>query len=264
MAHIILSLTMEKAMPNLPGRKLQSYRVWDVPTRLFHWINFACLVALAGLGLAIFYGKELGESDAGKLLLKTTHVWVGYVFAINLIWRAVWLFLGNRHARWSAIDPFQSGYLDKAKSYLASLARGDARPYLGHNPIARATIFVLALLLVTQAVTGLVLAGTDIYYPPFGRWISAWIAAPGVDPGSIAPYDKTGIDPAAWDAMRAFRLPFVTVHQWAFYAILVAAVFHIGGVIVTELREGGDIISAMFTGRKVFDRPPVDDTGDDA
>jgi Ni/Fe-hydrogenase 1 B-type cytochrome subunit len=30
---------------------------------------------------------------------------------------------------------------------------------------------------------------------------------------------------------------------------------------VTELREGGGIVSAMFTGRKVFDRKPVDDVG---
>ena len=36
---------------------------------------------------------------------------------------------------------------------------------------------------------------------------------------------------------------------------------HITGVVVTELREGGGIVSAMFTGRKVFDREPRDDVG---
>jgi cytochrome b len=34
---------------------------------------------------------------------------------------------------------------------------------------------------------------------------------------------------------------------------------HIVGVVVTELREGGGLVSAMFTGRKVFDRKPADD-----
>ena len=33
----------------------------------------------------------------------------------------------------------------------------------------------------TQAVTGLVLARTDLYYPPFGYWIASWVAAPGVE-----------------------------------------------------------------------------------
>ena len=112
-----------------------------------------------------------------------------------------------------------------------------------------------------QALTGLVLAGTDIYYPPFGRWIASWIAAPGIDPSTIVPYDKTGIDPKSWEAMRSLRSAFLTIHYWNFYALLVMIVIHIAGVIVTELREGGGIVSAMFTGRKLFDREPRDDLG---
>jgi Ni/Fe-hydrogenase 1 B-type cytochrome subunit len=73
-------------------------------------------------------------------------------------------------------------------------------------------VSVLLALLVVQAGTGLVLAGTDIYYPPFGHWIASWIAAPGVEPSTIAPYSKTGVDPTAGEAMRSFRSPFVTVH----------------------------------------------------
>jgi cytochrome b len=111
-------------------------------------------------------------------------------------------------------------------------------------------VSLLLLLLVAQAVTGLVLAGTDIYYPPFGYWFASWVAAPGVDPWTLVPYDKTGIDAASWDAMRAFRSPFVTVHYWTFYALLFLIVIHIVGVVVTELREGGGLVSAMLTGRK--------------
>jgi cytochrome b len=122
-------------------------------------------------------------------------------------------------------------------------------------------VSILLVLLVLQAVTGLVLAGTDIYYPPFGYWIASWIAAPGVDPAIIAPYDKAGIDPKSWEAMRSFRSSFVTVHYWNFYALLSAIAIHIIGVVVTEFGEGGGIVSAMFTGRKVFDQKPVDDGG---
>ena len=144
---------------------------------------------------------------------------------------------------------------------MRELFQGDVRPYLGHNPIARMMVSILVILLVLQAVTGLVLAGTDIYYPPFGYWIASWIAAPGVDPATVAPYDKAGIDPTSWEAMRSFRSSFVTVHYWNFYALLFLIAIHIIGVIVTELREGGGIVSAMFTGRKVFDRKPVDNGG---
>ena len=147
------------------------------------------------------------------------------------------------------------------KSYLGGMIKGDARPYLGHNPVARAMVTLLLVLLVLQSATGLILAGTDIYYPPFGNRIASWVAAPGVDPASIAPYDKTGIDPAAWTDMRAFRAPIITTHLWSFYALLVVVAIHILGVVVTEVREGGAIVSAMFTGKKVIDREPADGPG---
>ena len=173
--------------------KLELYAVWDRSTRWFHWINFVCVVALAAIGTAILYDNELGVTDAGKILLKTTHVWFGYVFTANLGWRLAWAFIGNRHANWSAILPFHKGYGSALRAYLRELFRGDVRPYLGHNPIARMMVSILLILLVLQAVTGLVLAGTDIYYPPFGYWIASWIAAPGVDPATIAPYDKASV-----------------------------------------------------------------------
>ena len=243
---------------------LQSYRVWDLPTRWFHWINLVCVVALAALGTALLFDDELGVTDAGKLFLKTTHVWFGYIFALNLAWRFVWGFVGNRHARWSAIHPFRAGYVTAFTSYLREFSAGNVRPYLGHNPAARAAVTILYILLFVQAVTGLILAGTDIYYPPFGHWIASWIAAPGIDPLTIVPYSKTGIDQASWDAMRYFRSFVVPIHYWNFYALIVAIVVHVVGVVVTEQREGGAIVSAMVTGKKHFHRPPVDDWERDA
>lgn len=248
-------------MSETPARDLRSYAVWDAWTRWFHWINFVCIVGLVALGTAILFAKELGVTDAGKVLLKTTHVWFGYVFAVNLAWRIVWAFIGTRHARWSALLPFGKGYGAAFWDYVGGLFRGHAPAYLGHNPLGRLMVGALLVLLVLQAATGLILAGTDIYYPPFGYWIASWIAAPGVDPWTIVPYDKTGIDPASWEAMRAFRSPILTVHYWNFYALLLLIAIHIAGAVVTELREGGGIISAMFTGRKVLDRKPADDGG---
>jgi Ni/Fe-hydrogenase 1 B-type cytochrome subunit len=123
----------------------------------------------------------------------------------------------------------------------------------------------MLLLLTTQAVTGLVLAGTDLFYPPLGGWIAAWVAAPDIDPATLVPYAPQMYDEAAWEAMRAFREPFITVHYYGFYTLLALVVLHISAVVVTELREGGGLVSAMITGRKVMDQPPADlaSTGDD-
>jgi len=58
--------------------------------------------------------------------------------------------------------------------------------------------------------------------------------------------------------VRSFRAPFVEIHGFAFYGIAAVVVLHVIAVIVTELREGGSLISAMFTGRKIFSGPPQD------
>jgi uncharacterized protein len=51
-----------------------------------------------------------------------------------------------------------------------------------------------------------------------------WIAAPGVDPGAVYPGTSDLIDKASYQAMRAFRGPFVTVREFAFYALAVVIV----------------------------------------
>ena len=63
--------------------------------------------------------------------------------------------------------------------------------------------------------------------------------------------------------MRAFRKPFITAHYYSFYAIVVMIVVHIAAVVITELKEGGGIVSAMFTGRKVFSEKPEDEPRDE-
>jgi cytochrome b len=238
--------------------ELKSYPVWDIPTRWFHWVNALCVLALASVGFVILNAKALDVSNAGKVTLKTIHVWIGYLLAVNLLWRVVWAFRGNRYARWRSILPGGRGYFHAVRSYLRAFIAGRPVQYLGHNPVARIGITLLLALLVVQLVTGLLLAGTDLFYPPFGHWIARWVAAAGVDPGTLVPYAADLYDKAAYDEMRAFRKPFETVHLYSFYALLTVAALHVAAVVITEIREGGNIISAMFTGRKIVSGRPAD------
>lgn len=239
--------------------EVRSYPVWDATVRWFHWINVLCVIGLIAVGVVILNAKALGIPSDGKILLKTVHVWIGYVFALNLLWRLIWAFIGGPHARWRAMLPGGRGYADRVRDYIRSFRGGGGRQYLGHNPLGRIAVTVLLLALSVQAVTGLVLAGTDIFYPPLGSWIASWIAAPGVDPATLMPYAKDTYDPAAYEAMRAFRKPFITVHYWGFYVLLGLVVIHILAVVVTELKEGTNLVSAMFTGKKTLSAPPADE-----
>jgi len=240
------------------NERLVAYRVWDAPTRWFHWINALSVLGLMLVGILILFSGSLSVSPAGRVTVKTIHVWLGYVMTLNLVWRFAWAFLGNRYARWRAVLPGGPGFPRALEAYVTAFLAGDPRHYLGHNPAGRVAVAIILLLLVVQAVTGLVLAGTDILYPPFGSWIAHWIAAPNVDPSALTPLTRNLMNQDAYAAMRSFRAPFVEIHELAFYGIAAVVVLHVIAVIVTELREGGSLISAMFTGRKIFSGPPQD------
>jgi Ni/Fe-hydrogenase 1 B-type cytochrome subunit len=241
--------------------QLRVVRVWDRTTRWFHWINVLAVLALSAFGLAILYADELGIPPDGEVKLKTLHVLVGYVFCANLVWRLVWAFIGGPHARWRALLPFRKRYVAETRQYLASFAAGHEPQYAGHNPLGRLAVTALLVLMLNSAITGLVIAGTDLFYPPFGRYFATWIAAPGVDPATVVPNRPELVDQAARTEMRAFRKPFKTVHEYGFYVLAVLIGLHIAGVVVGEIRGAGSITSAMFTGRKVLQGAPVD--GDD-
>lgn len=245
-------------------KELRTYTAWDVPTRWFHWINVLCVLALMGLGLVILFASDLGIGDAGKISLKTLHVYIGYVFATNLAWRLIWAFWGNQYARWRSWLPGGRGYWTALRSYAAAFTAGRPEPYVGHNPLGRIGVAILFILLLIQAITGLVLAGTDLFLPPFGHWIGQWIAADGVAPETLVPYAKAMYDPDAYERMRAFRKPFITLHLYTFYTLGCVVVVHVAAVVITELREGGGIISAMFTGHKIFGDKPVDAPDNDS
>jgi cytochrome b len=238
---------------------LKSYRVWDRPTRVFHWINFSAIVGLMIFGLLMLYKKELGiTSMEAKINLKTVHVIIGYVFVLNLLFRIVWGFVGNRYARWSAILPGR-GFMQSLRDYRADLSTGSPPPYLGHNPFGRLAIVAMLLLMLVMAITGLIRAGTDIYYPPFGSAVADYVAAPGTDPATLIPYNPEGTDPAKVEQLKAFKGPFGDIHIYTAFILLFVIVVHIFAVILTDSREGGSIISAMFTGTKIVAGKPVDD-----
>ncbi|OIO61465.1 MAG: cytochrome B [Alphaproteobacteria bacterium CG_4_10_14_0_2_um_filter_63_37] len=233
--------------------------VWDRTTRWFHWINVLCVVSLSFLALALLNGKALGLSGEGKILLKTVHVYMGYVFAANLSWRVVWGFIGGKYSRWKAVLPLGVGFIGQLKDYVAGAKSGNPPQYAGHNPMGKLMVAALFLVLFGMASTGLVLAGTDLYLPPYGGHFAAWVT--GGDPSllaHLAPGSKEYVVPTLYDEMRNFRKPFVEFHEEAFWVLLGLVAVHVGAVVVTEIRERSNLISAMFTGRKVLRGKPVD------
>jgi len=241
--------------------ELKYFCVWDRTTRLFHWINVICIIGLISVGIVILNNKILGVNSDGKILLKTIHAYIGYAFVLNLLWRLIWGFIGGKYSRWTAILPVGKGYWRSLREYVAGTKSDEVPLYLGHNPIGKLMVGFMFLLLATQATTGLVLAGTDLYLPPFGHEIAEWVTGSGEEHDKIKnlkPGSKDDVDSVAYAEMRNFRKPFIITHVYTFYLLLISIILHIAGVVMTEVRENNGITSAMFTGKKVASKRPVD------
>ena len=237
---------------------LTEYEVWDRTQRIFHWINALAVLVLAGLGLVILSADALGiPNDPGRIVLKTVHVYAGYVFALNLAWRLAWAFIGGAYSRWSALLPWGKGFGRGLVAFVSELRAGRFPAHLGHSPLARIVLSAIVLSLIAQAATGLVLAGTDVYMPPLGGYFAEQVAAGTHDPALVRPYAPDTVDAEAYAAMRAFRAPIVAVHEFTFFLLAALVAIHVAAAVVAELK-GGTVISAMVTGRKIFDRTPID------
>jgi len=226
--------------------KREQVFVWSRNVRLFHWINVIAITLLICIGLIILNGKLFGVSTDGKILLKTIHVSVGYVFAINLLFRVIIGFIGKAQERWSKVLPFNKGFTQE----LIEFKQHKRSAYKGHNPAGKLMVFALLSLMLIQMVSGLVIAGTDIYFPPFGQYFAESIAIDKQNIAVIKPYSKTNVDEEAYKSMRNIRKPFITAHVYAFYCLIFLIPLHILGVIIAERRERTALVSSMITGYK--------------
>lgn len=129
-------------------------RVWDLPTRLFHWLLAACVIAL------VVTGKVGGAA-------MNWHARVGYLVLTLLLFRLVWGFLGGH---WSRFRSFFYG----PRSVIAYL-RGQAHPdhLVGHSPLGAAAVFALLLVLLGQVGTGLVSDDEIAFTGPLNRFVSS-------------------------------------------------------------------------------------------
>jgi cytochrome b len=122
--------------------------VWDLPTRLFHWL-------LAGT----FAGAWLTAESERWIDL---HVTLGYTFAGLIAFRLAWGFIGTRYARFSS---FVTGPRPVLK-YLGSILKANPEHHVGHNPAGG---WAVLALLGLGAVTAL--SGYLTYNDYGGHWL---------------------------------------------------------------------------------------------
>ncbi len=110
-------------------------RIWDLPTRLFHW-----LLAASVLGLVV-----TGNVGGNAMVW---HFRLGYAVLTLLLFRLFWGFLGGHWSRWTQ--------LALAPRHVLAYLRGGSTDWAGHNPVGSWSVVLMLLWLLLQVATGLV------------------------------------------------------------------------------------------------------------
>lgn len=129
-------------------------RVWDLPTRLFHWLLVFFVV---GLVLTGYTGGNAMQ----------WHARFGYAVLTLLLFRIVWGFIGGR---WSRFASFLYG-----PSSVFAYVGGRAHPdhLVGHNPLGAGSVFAMLAVLLAQVATGLIGDDEIAFTGPLNRFVSS-------------------------------------------------------------------------------------------
>lgn len=122
-------------------------RLWDIPTRVFHWLIVCCL-PLA------WWSAEEERYDL--------HQWNGYAVLVLVVARIIWGFIGSRHSRFTDFVVGLAG----VRRYL----QGRGAKSAGHNPLGGWSVLLLLTLLLLQAVSGLFNSDDVLFSGPFYYW----------------------------------------------------------------------------------------------
>lgn len=128
-------------------------RIWDLPTRLFHWL-------LAASTIALIVTAKLGGNAM------EWHLRLGHLVLALLLFRVVWGIKGGYWSRFVHFIPSPARLLRYLKG------QGTARDHVGHNPLGALSVLAMLLILAVQVGTGLISDDEIAFAGPLVRYVS--------------------------------------------------------------------------------------------
>ncbi len=128
-------------------------RVWDLPTRAFHWLLAACVIGL------------VTTAQIGGAAMEW-HFRLGYTVLVLLLFRLVWGIVGGHWSRFASFAYSPSSLL----SYLRG--QDEPRHALGHSPLGALSVFALLIFLLAQVGSGLFSDDEIAAMGPLSKFVS--------------------------------------------------------------------------------------------
>lgn len=212
--------------------------VYEAPVRAWHWINALSIVVMAITGYLIAspLPSVAGEASDNFLMgyIRFTHFAAGYIFAIGMLVRLYWAFVGNHHARQLFMLPLTdknwwAGLLQEVRWYM--FIEKYPKKYVGHNPLGH--LFMFFAITVGGAfmiATGFALYGEGAQE---GHWSHALFTS------WLIPLFGQSQDVHTW-------------HHFVAWGIVLFMILHIYTAIREDILSRQTMISAMISGERTF------------
>jgi len=139
-----INTSEDQAAQKKAEKKRYPVRVWDLPTRLFHWL----LVVL--IMISFITGRIGGTA-------MQYHEMSGFAVLVLILFRLAWGFVGGQHSRFVTFVRGPAAVI----RYVTSLLGKDTVRHIGHNPLGGWSIIAMLISILIQIGTGL-FANDDI------------------------------------------------------------------------------------------------------
>ncbi len=219
------------------ARRITSVYVYEVPLRIWHWINALAIVVLIVTGY--FIGSPLptmsGEASDSFLFgyIRFAHFTAGYILLIGFLGRLYWAFVGNHHSRQLFYIPFWDGHwwsevFFEIRWYL--FMESKPKKYVGHNPLAQLAMFCF----ITLGLSFMIITGFALY-------------AEGQQAGGWADMMFGWVIPLVGNSMSVH-----TLHHLGMWWLVIFMIIHIYVAIREDIMSRQSIVSTMISGHRTF------------
>lgn len=160
---------------------LEAVYIWQLPVRLFHWMNALCIVILIATGLMIAHPLAIQSVTEPNFsywfgYVRLIHFVAAFVFFFNFLFRMYWLFAGNQFSTWNnfvLLKKWQWKELWRVILSEVLLIRRKPVEVIGHNPLAASVYLIFFIVVIIQALTGYGIFSkmTEGWFPRLFDWV---------------------------------------------------------------------------------------------
>ena len=125
-------------------KRLREVYVWELPVRIYHWVNALCIVILCVTGFIIADPPAIMSASEAYFsywfgVVRFIHFVTAFVFFFNFVFRLYWGFVGNRYARWNNFIPLKKSQWKEVLEVIKVdilMIKNKPVDSIGHNALA--------------------------------------------------------------------------------------------------------------------------------